>query len=164
MNSAANYRKDIVDKIIPYAKKDERIVLLVCDMGFGAVDKFKKEFPDRVFNAGIMEQGIVGIAAGMSMSGLIPIVYSIVNFLAFRSIEQIRNDVVHQNLNVKFIATGVCNYFKFLGPSHCCNEDDKKIMQLIGMKIYDPYESERIDFNKMVTDWILDTNAGYIRV
>jgi len=53
-----------------------------------------------------MEQGTVGIAAGMAMTGLIPIVYSIVNFLAFRSLEQIRNDVVMQNLNVKFIATG----------------------------------------------------------
>ena len=75
-------------------------MLLVCDMGFGAVDKFKMEFPDRIFNVGIMEQGIVGIAAGMAMTGLIPIVYSIVNFLAFRSLEQIRNDVAHQNLNV----------------------------------------------------------------
>ena len=164
MNSAANYRKDIVNKIIPYAKKDKRIMLIVCDMGFGAVDKFKMEFPDRIFNAGIMEQGIVGVAAGMAMTGLIPIVYSIVNFLAFRSLEQIRNDVAHQNLNVKFIATGVSNYFKFLGPSHCCDEDDKKIMQLIDMKIYDPYEAEGADFDTLVKDWITDTKAGYFRV
>ena len=63
---------------------------------------------------GIMEQGTVGIAAGMTMTGLLPIVYSIVNFLAFRATEQIRNDVVMQSLNVKFIATGVNNYFNFL--------------------------------------------------
>ena len=164
MRSDKNYRKEIVNKIIPYAKKDKRIVLLVCDMGFGAVDKFKMEFPDRVFNAGIMEQGTVGIAAGMAMAGLIPVVYSIVNFLAFRSIEQIRNNVVHQNLSVKFIATGANNYFKFLGPTHCCNDDDKKIMQLIKMKVYDPYEAEDTDFDSMVKEWITDTKAGYIRV
>jgi transketolase len=164
MSENKNYRKEIVDAIIPYARDDKRIVLLVCDMGFGVTDNFKKEFSDRIFNMGIMEQGTVGIAAGMAMAGLIPIVYSIVNFLAFRSLEQIRNDVVLQNLNVKFIATGVNNYFKFLGPSHCCGEDDKKIMQLINMKVFDPYESENIDFNKIVEEWISDTKAGYIRV
>ena len=164
MHSEKNYRKDIVNKVIPYAKKDERIVLLVCDMGFGAIDKFKMEFPGRIFNAGIMEQGTVSIAAGMAMAGLIPVVYSIVNFLAFRSLEQIRNNVVQQNLNVKFIATGANNYFKFLGPTHCCNEDDKKIMQLINMKVYDPYETEDTDFDSMVKKWITDTKAGYFRV
>lgn len=159
-----NYRREMVDAIIPYAKRDKRIVLLVCDMGFGVTDNFRKEFPDRIFNMGIMEQGTVGIAAGMSISGLMPIVYSIVNFLAYRALEQIRNDVVLQNLNVKFIATGVNNYFKFLGPTHCCGEDDKKIMQLINMRVFDPYESENIDFNKMVEEWITDAKAGYIRV
>ncbi|HOT74248.1 MAG TPA: transketolase [Candidatus Wallbacteria bacterium] len=160
----ANYRKDIVNEIIPYAKKDKRIMLLVCDMGFGACDKFKEEFPDRIFNVGIMEQATVGIAAGMAMSGLIPIVYSIVNFLAFRSVEQIRNDVILQNLNVKFIATGANDYFKFLGQSHCCGEDDKKIMELIKMKVYDPYHDSKTDFPKMIEEWITSSKAGYIRV
>lgn len=159
-----NYRKEIVDVIMSYAREDERIVLLVCDMGFGVTDNFNKEFPDRIYNMGIMEQGTVGIAAGMAMTGLIPVVYSIVNFLAYRALEQIRNDVILQNLNVKFIATGVNDYFKFLGPSHCCGEDDKKIMQLINMKVFDPYEGENIDFNKMVEKWITDAKAGYIRV
>ena len=159
-----NYRKEIVEKIIPYARKDGRIVLLVCDMGFGVVDKFEEEFPNRIFNMGIMEQGTIGIAAGMAIAGLRPIVYSIVNFLAFRAIEQIRNDVVLQNLNVKFIATGVNNYFKFLGYSHCCDEDDKKIMHLIKMRVFDPYERENIDFDKMVEQWITDKKPGYIRV
>ena len=58
-----NYRKEIVDVIMSYAREDERIVLLVCDMGFGVADNFNKEFPDRIYNMGIMEQGTVGIAA-----------------------------------------------------------------------------------------------------
>lgn len=165
MNSdAKNYRKDIVNCIIPYARRDKRIVLLVCDMGFGVTDKFKEEFPNRVFNMGMMEQGTVGIAAGMAMTGLVPIVYSIVNFLVFRAIEQIRNDVVMQKLNVKFIATGVNDYFHFLGPSHCCGEDDKKIMRLVNMKTFDPYEGKNLNFDKMVKDWITDANSGYFRV
>ncbi len=159
-----NYRNDIVDYIMPFAKEDKRIVLLVCDMGFGVIDQFKREFPDRIFNMGIMEQGTVGIASGMAMTGLVPIVYSIVNFLAYRSLEQIRNDVLLQGLNVKFIATGVNNYFEFLGPSHCCGEDDKKIMQLINMRVFDPYASHDVNFKKMVEEWITDIKAGYIRV
>lgn len=160
----ANFRKDIVNEIIPYAKIDPRIMLLVCDMGFGACDRFREEFPDRIFNVGIMEQATVGIASGMAMTGLVPIVYSIVNFLAFRSVEQIRNDVVLQKQNVKFIATGANNYFKFLGHSHCCGGDDKKIMDLIEMKVYDPYESDNVDFPKMVGEWITSKAAGYMRV
>jgi len=163
-SNPTNYRKDIVDSLIPYAKRDKRIVLLVCDMGFGVTDNFKKEFPDRIFNMGVMEQGTVGIASGMAMTGLLPVVYSIVNFLVFRAIEQIRNDVVMQNLNVKFIATGVNNYFRFLGMSHCCDEDDKKIMQLINMRIFDPYETENVDFDNMVQEWITDKKPGYFRV
>ena len=163
MTDVINYRSKIIDTIIPYAKKDDRIVLLVCDMGFGVTDNFRDEFPDRIFNVGIMEQGTVGIAAGMAMTGLIPIVYSIVNFLAFRAIEQIRNDVVMQDLNVKFIATGVNDYFEFLGPSHCCGNGDKKIMQLINMKVFDPYETKNVNINEMVEKWLMDTQAGYIR-
>ncbi len=164
MSEIRIYRNEIINNIIPFAKKDNRIILLVCDMGFGVSDKFKEEFPNRIFNMGIMEQGSVGIAAGMAMSGLVPIVYSIVNFLAFRAIEQIRNDVLLQNLNVKFIATGVNDYFKFLGKSHTCGQDDKKIMDLIHMKVYDPYEKKNVNFNKMVEEWITDNKAGYIRV
>jgi transketolase len=159
-----NYRGDIVNSIIPYARKDKRIYLLVCDMGFGVADKFREEFPDRFINMGIMEQGTVGIAAGMAMAGLIPIVYTIVNFLVFRAIEQVRNDVVMQNLNVKFISTGVNNYFNFLGFSHCCGEDDIKIMDMIHLKVFDPYGKDEVDFEGMVKDWIADSAAGYIRV
>lgn len=163
-NNLHRFRRYIIDSIVPYAKKDKRIILLVCDMGFGVIDRFKKEIPDRIFNVGIMEQGTVGIAAGMATTGLIPIIYSIVNFIAFRALEQIRNDVVKQDLNVKFIATGANNYFQFLGDSHCCGTDDKKIMELINIKVFDPYEKEDVDFNKMVKEWVTDKKAGYIRV
>jgi transketolase len=164
MNKPLSYRRDVLNLLLEHARKDERIVLLVGDMGFGAIDSFKNELPHRLYNFGVMEQGMVGIAAGMAMSGLHPVVYSIVNFLVFRSLEQIRNDVVLQNLNVKFIATGVNDYFKFLGSSHCCGEDDKKIMELINMPVFDPYAAGSVEFKKMVEDFINSPKAGYIRV
>lgn len=163
MNNNINFRREIVDNLLPYFREDKRYYLLVCDMGFGVVDKIKEEFPDRIINCGIMEQGTVGIASGMSASGLKPIVYSIVNFLCFRALEQIRNDVILQGLNVKFIATGVNDYFKFLGPSHCCGQDDTAIMKLINMKVYDPY-LDKEPFCELVRKWILDDKAGYMRV
>lgn len=163
MNSSHNYRKDILNSLIPYFRKDERYHLLVCDMGFGAVDLIRQEFPHRVINVGIMEQGTIGIAAGMSISGLIPVVYSIVNFLVFRALEQIRNDIVLQDINVKLIANGVNDYFKFLGPSHCCGCDDIPLMNLINMKVYDPYSTDK-SFSGLVNEWATDGKAGYIRV
>lgn len=163
MPAESNYRKEVVDLLLPYFRKDSRYYLLVCDMGFGAIDKLKKEFPERVINCGIMEQGTVGIAAGMSMGGLIPVVYSIVNFLVLRALEQIRNDVVLQKNNVKFISTGANDYFKFLGPSHCCGSDDLALMKLIHLKTYDPYAPGE-DFYKLVKEWISDDKAGYLRV
>jgi len=163
MSNASNFRKDIVNCIVPYFRKDKRYYLLVCDMGFGVIDQLNGEFPERIINCGIMEQATAGIAAGMSMSGLIPIVYSIVNFLVFRSLEQIRNDVVLQDLNVKFIATGVNDYFKFLGPSHCCGCDDISLMKLINMRVFDPYTSPE-PFSEVVREWLCDDKPGYIRV
>lgn len=163
MSASPNFRRQIIDTLAPYFRKDSRLYLLVCDMGFGVIDQLKQELPHRIINCGIMEQGTVGIASGMSMSGLRPIVYSIVNFLAFRSLEQIRNDVVLQKLDVKFIATGVNNYFRFLGPSHCCGSDDIKLMKLIQMDVYDPY-TLRKPFKEVVRDWIKSKGPAYIRV
>lgn len=153
----------MLDMLVPYFRKEKRYYLLICDMGFGVYEKLRNEFPERVINCGIMEQGTVGIAAGMSLSGLIPIVYSIVNFLVYRALEQIRNDVVLQKLNVKFISTGADNYFKFLGSSHCCGRDDIALMKTINMSTYDPYTSKK-NFHKVIEEWMDDSRGGYIRV
>jgi transketolase len=159
----AVFRKEIINYLVPNFREDERYYLLVGDMGFSAIDKLRDEFPNRVINCGIMEQGMVGMAAGMALSGLKPIVYTIVNFLVFRAIEQVRNDVVLQNLNVKFIGTGANDYFKFLGPSHCCGQDDIALMKLINLKVFDPYTAIK-PFPELVQEWIRDNKAAYIRV
>jgi transketolase len=132
-------------------------------MGFGVLDALRSSFPDRVVNCGIMEQATVGMAAGMSMSGLRPVVYSIVSFLVFRALEQIRNDVVCQNLDVKFIGTGANECFKKLGCSHYCDQDDRKIYEVIGLTVFDPYTSAN-KFRELVKEWISPGYPAYIRV
>lgn len=158
-----NYRSEILKKLISHFQNDEKFYLLVGDSGFGSIDLLTNEFPTRVINCGVMEQATVGIAAGMAMSGLKPIFFTITNFLCFRAIEQIRNDVILQNLNVKFIGTGAESYFSFLGPSHTCGQDDIKIMNIIGCEVFDPY-GMHFSFDELVNDWITSSDAGYIRI
>ncbi len=164
MAETPNYRKSVIDLLIPHALADRRIVLLVGDMGFGAIDRFTAAMPDRIFNLGMMEQGMVGAAAGMALAGLKPVVYSMPNFLALRAIEQVRNDVVHQRAPVKLLATGVNDYFKFLGHSHCCGEQDRTLMEMVGMRVHDPYRPACDDFAAMVAAWIGDDVPAYLRV
>ena len=159
-----NYRKEILNELIPYAERDDRLVLLIGDMGFGTVDRFQERFPDRVFNMGIMEQSLVGIAAGLAVSGMHPVVYTMVNFLAFRALEQVRIDLVKQNLNVKLIGTGANDYFSFLGYSHACGQDDAIIMRTIGMPVFDPYSDDSVDFPELIGNWMGSDRCAYIRV
>ena len=81
------------------AKKDEKIVLLVGDIGYGIFDDFRKEHPKKFFNLGICEQSIIGLASGMALEGLKPWVYTITPFLIERPFEQIKLDIDQQNVN-----------------------------------------------------------------
>ena len=159
-----NHRKAVFDHVLPHMRRDARFVVLVGDMGFGAIDRIAAEFPDRLLNLGMMEQGMVGIAAGMALSGLKPIVYSMPNFLALRAIEQVRNDVCLQKQPVKILATGVDDYFRFLGASHCCGRDDVTLMALAGMRVHDPYQPPTDDLSGMVDAWLGDDLPAYLRV
>jgi len=154
-----DYRKVIIKELIPYFESDDRYHLMIGDSGFGAIDSLTDQFPDRWTNVGIMEQGSVGIAAGMAMSGLKPIFFTITNFLCFRALEQIRNDVLLHGLNVKFIGTGAENYFDFLGPSHTCDQDDKKIFDIIGLEVFDPYEGIKELLEKKQDKFFKDNKA-----
>lgn len=146
-------RNNVIDSLLPYFN-DPRYYLLVCDMGFGKLDKLQAKFPKRVINCGIMEQATVGIASGMAEDGLIPIVYSIAAFLVYRALEQIRNDIVIRNQNVKLIGNGSGDFFKDLGKCHCCGQEDLALMGMIGLQCYGENE-----FN----EWINSSEAGYFR-
>jgi transketolase len=94
--------------IFELAKKDPLIHLIVGDIGWGIFDEFRKSFPERFHNFGIMEQSMVSIAAGMSIAGLHPYVFTITPFLLERAFEQIKIDIDSNNVMVKLI--GYCDY------------------------------------------------------
>jgi len=97
------------------AKKDDKIVLIVGDIGYGVFDDFRKENSSKFFNLGICEQSIISFAAGMALEGLKPWVYTITPFLIERPFEQIKLDIDQQNVNVNLV--GFADY-STLGPSH----------------------------------------------
>ena len=130
----------IINKL---AKKDDKIVLLVGDIGYGIFDEFRKNHPKKFFNMGICEQSLIGVASGMALEGLKPWVYTITPFLIERPFEQIKLDINQQNVNVKLV--GFADY-PTLGPTHS-ELNAKKLMKLFkNIKSHfpkDSYETEK---------------------
>ena len=132
-------RKEFGKTLVDLAEKDEKVILLVGDFGYGIIEGFKEKFPERFFNIGICEQTMIGIASGMALKGLKPYVYTITPFLVERPFEQIKLDINQQNVNVKLI--GYADY-PGQGPTHS-EIDDKWIMERFeNIKTYFPKNSE----------------------
>lgn len=116
-------RTAFIETLFELAQADPRIVLITGDLGFGVVTRFMQELPQQFVNAGVAEQNMTGLAAGMALSGKIVFTYSIANFPVIRCLEQIRNDVCYHNANVKIVAVGGGMAYGSLGPSHHATED-----------------------------------------
>lgn len=119
-------RRTFGSEIASLAARDPDIVLLVGDIGYRVFDVFREKYPSRFFNLGICEQSLIGVAAGMSLEGMKPWVYTITPFLIERPFEQIKLDIDQQKANVKLV--GYADY-PTLGPTHS-ELDAKKLMSL----------------------------------
>ena len=132
-------KKEVMAEIYNYFKNDEKMTLLVGDMGFAVLDDYFNNHKERTFNTGICEQATMSMSAGMFLAGLKPLVYSQIPFLVMRAYEQIRYDLNEHNMNVKLIGVGADNYFATLGRSHCMDSDDIDMMQIFkNFKIFAP--------------------------
>ena len=112
--------------ITELADRDEKIYVIVGDIGYRVFDEFRQKHPDRFINMGICEQSMIGVSAGMALEGLNPWVYTITPFLIERPFEQVKLDIDQQNVNVKLV--GYSDY-PTLGPTHT-ELNGKKLMQL----------------------------------
>ena len=108
------------------ADQDEKIIVLVGDIGYRVFDEFRDKHPDRFINFGICEQSMIGVSAGLALEGLKPWVYTITPFLIERPFEQIKLDIDQQKANVKLV--GFADY-PTLGPTHQ-ELNGEKLMQL----------------------------------
>lgn len=140
-------RTNFINQLIEEARHNDKIFLLVGDLGYHVIEPFAEEFPDRFLNVGIAEQNMAGIAAGLAMTGYNVYFYSIGNFPTIRCLEQIRNDIAYHQANVKVVSVGAGYAYGSLGATHQATEEIGALRVLPNMVVAtpgDPLEARAI--------------------
>lgn len=142
-------RNAYIAALYELANSNENIFALVADNGAIVYDKYREAFPDRFINFGISEANMVSVAAGLAACGKVPFAYTISGFITMRALEQVRNDVCLQKMNVKLVGIGTGFVYSNLGPTHH-NVEDIAIMRILpGITIFSPadiMESRKITY------------------
>lgn len=155
-------RTAFINGLLELAEKDDKVVLIVGDLGYSVVEVFAERYPNRFFNAGIAEQNMMSMAAGLASEGFRVFVYSIANFPTFRCAEQIRNDVAYHGLPVTVVSVGGGLVYGSSGYSHHAVQDYSLIRSMPGMKIYAPGDPQEV---QMCLGMIAkDSGPGYLRL
>lgn len=131
-------RNAFIEELVALARQQSNIALIVGDLGYSVIEPFADEFPDRFINAGVAEQNMTGLAAGMASEGYHVFTYSIANFPTFRCAEQIRNDVAYHRLPVTIVSVGGGLAYGALGYSHHAVQDYALMRTLPNMLIAAP--------------------------
>lgn len=140
-------RTAFIEQLMIEAENNDKIFLLVGDLGYSVIEQFAERFPNRFINVGIAEQNMAGIAAGLAMCGYIVYIYSIGNFPTLRCIEQIRNDIAYHKANVKIVAVGGGYAYGAQGVSHQATEEIGMLRTIPNMVICapgDPIEAKAL--------------------
>lgn len=155
-------RNIFIKKFIKEAEKNKNIYFLTGDLGYNSFEIVKEKFPDRFINVGCAENNMIGIASGLALSGKKVFVYSIVPFLIFRSLEQIRNYICHNNLDIKLLGGGGGFSYGNQGISHNTYEDLSIMRTLPNMKVYSPGTKNELI---KVSDFLFrDNTPAFIRL
>ena len=153
-------RKDFAKILHSEMSKNEKLILLTADLGYGLWDSIRIDYPDRFYNCMSSEQLMLGCAIGMSMNGFIPVCYSITPFLLFRPFELIRNYLNHESMNVKLVGGGRDRDYGYLGFSHWA-EDDLEFMNLFSnIQSYKPDAINHDYISKLLSSY----NPVYINL
>ena len=132
-------RESYGNALVELGKEKENLVVLDADLaGATKTGIFKKAFPERHIDCGIAESNMMGIAAGLSTTGLVPFASSFAMFAAGRAFEQIRNSIGYPHLNVKIGATHAGISVGEDGATHQCNEDIALMRTIPGMTVIVP--------------------------
>lgn len=126
------------EALVRLAKADSNVLLLTGDHGYALFDEFRKECPAQYINAGIAEQNMVGMAAGLARAGFRPFVYGLSAFIPVRVVEQIKLDVAHDKLPVVFIGDGAGFVYSHLGTSHQSTEDIACTRAIPDLSVFSP--------------------------
>jgi transketolase len=137
-------RQAFSDTLVRLADRDPRVLLLTGDHGYALFDAFRAAHPDRYINAGIAEQNMVGMAAGLARTGFHPFVYGLSAFVPVRVLEQIKLDVAHDDLPVVFCGDGAGFVYSHLGTSHQSLEDIACVRPVPGMTVLSPADRHEL--------------------
>lgn len=137
-------RNAFADEVTKLAERDERIVLLAGDIGNRLFDSFKERCPDRFFNCGVAEANMTGVAAGLGLSGMRPITYTIAPFVTTRCLEQIRVDLCYHHVPAIITAVGAGLSYASLGATHHACEDIAFLRALPGMTVVCPADAHEV--------------------
>lgn len=126
------------EALVRLAKADPNVLLLTGDHGYALFDDFRRECPAQYINAGIAEQNMVGMAAGLARAGFRPFVYGLSAFIPVRVVEQIKLDIAHDKLPVVLIGDGAGFVYSHLGTSHQSTEDIACTRAIPELSVYSP--------------------------
>jgi transketolase len=155
-------RNTFIQTLLENAKQDPNIIFITGDLGFGVIEDFQKQLPSQFINAGVSEQAMMGMAAGIASTGKRVFVYSIGNFPTLRCLEQIRNDVCLMNNPVVIVSVGAGYSYGSQGYTHHALEDIAVMRALPNMNIYIPADSIE---SKSITNYLCKTKTpSYLRL
>lgn len=147
-------RRTILKGVHELAKRDPRVVFIGSDISRRDLGAFVEEMPERCLMEGVYEGHIVGMAAGLAMSGKVPYVNTIATFLTRRCFEQIVIDLCLHHLPVRLIGSGGGAVYAPLGGTHLAIDDLAILSALPGMTIVAPADAEEMArFTPESLDW-----------
>ena len=157
-----NMRQQLTATVTTLEERDERVVLLLNDIGVWAFRHLKAAYPNRVHNLGILEQASIGVSAGLALTGYIPIFHTIAPFIVERGYEQLKDDFGYQNLNGNFVSVGGSFDYSALGMTHYCPGDVGALMQIPNMQIVLPGTAKEMD--RLMTEVYDNGSPTYFRL
>jgi transketolase len=140
-------REAFSQALLRAARENDKLLLLTGDHGYALFDSFRETFPDKFLNLGIAEQNMIGVAAGLAKAGYLPIVYGLASFVPIRVLEQIKIDLLLDELKVILIGDGAGFVYSSLGTSHQSGEDISALRALPNIRISSPADALEMEFS-----------------
>jgi transketolase len=145
-------RKRSLECVYRLAKKNREVVFIGSDLGVGVTDELKKELPGQWFMEGVSEQHIIGMAAGLAMSGKIVYINTIATFITRRCYEQNAIDLGLTGAKVRLLGSGGGLVYAPLGPTHLATEDIALMRAIPGMTVVAPADAEEMERVMMASE------------
>ncbi len=155
-------RKEFSAAIEKLALADESVVFITGDLGYNALENLQEKLGKRFINAGVAEQNMVGVAAGMAYKGYKVFCYSIAPFVVYRCLEQFRNDACLHNLPVFLVGNGGGYGYGIMGSTHHAIEDLACLSSLQNVKTWIPAFSDEVE--SVLTQILQEKRPAYLRL